>query len=233
MDYTRHYERLMDRARARSRPSGYVERHHVVPRCLGGSNDASNKVILTAAEHYVAHLLLVRMYPGNSNLTWAAIAMAVATSAKNQGRSGNKLYDWLRREHAEARRGKKRGRIHSDASRAKMSADRRGKKLGPWSAENSAKHSARQLGKKRGPQKTEQVAARIAVHLGAKRSDETRAKMSAARKGKTFGPHSPERREKIAAAQRGRVFTEEHLANIAAAARARSAKRTPLVTEVQ
>ena len=35
MNYAAHYERLVKRARSRSLV-GYRERHHVVPKCMGG-----------------------------------------------------------------------------------------------------------------------------------------------------------------------------------------------------
>lgn len=40
---------------------GYKEKHHIIPKSLGGSNDKSNLVYLTAKEHYICHLLLVRI----------------------------------------------------------------------------------------------------------------------------------------------------------------------------
>ena len=32
--------------------------HHIIPKCMGGSNSTSNKVLLTPREHFIAHLLL-------------------------------------------------------------------------------------------------------------------------------------------------------------------------------
>jgi len=43
-------------------PSGYVEKHHIIPRSLGGIDDADNIVKLTAREHFVCHLLLTKMF---------------------------------------------------------------------------------------------------------------------------------------------------------------------------
>jgi hypothetical protein len=40
------------------------ERHHIVPRCLGGSNKSDNIVRLTDREHYICHQLLVKMTAG-------------------------------------------------------------------------------------------------------------------------------------------------------------------------
>lgn len=39
----------------------YFETHHIVPKSLGGTDDKNNLVNLTAREHYIAHLLLVKI----------------------------------------------------------------------------------------------------------------------------------------------------------------------------
>lgn len=70
MNYRKHYDKLMDRARARQRPATYVESHHVKPRHAGGSDDPENLVWLTAREHFVAHMLLAM---GGSRKDWIAV----------------------------------------------------------------------------------------------------------------------------------------------------------------
>lgn len=42
----------------------YVEEHHIIPRCIGGSNGKSNLVYLTGREHFIAHKLLFKAYIG-------------------------------------------------------------------------------------------------------------------------------------------------------------------------
>ncbi len=37
----------------------YYERHHILPKCLGGENDKENLVLLTGKEHFICHKLLV------------------------------------------------------------------------------------------------------------------------------------------------------------------------------
>ena len=44
---------------------GYKEKHHILPKSLGGSNNKDNLIYLTAKEHYICHLLLVRIYQKN------------------------------------------------------------------------------------------------------------------------------------------------------------------------
>lgn len=109
MDYQKHYERLCERARNRLL-EGYTERHHVIPRCMGGDDSPDNLVDLTPEEHYVAHQLLVKMYPEHQGLVWAAHMMTCGSKMHNRG--ANKLYGWLRRKNqkiAKQRKGSKNG----------------------------------------------------------------------------------------------------------------------------
>ena len=94
MNYKKHYDLLIERAKSRKQ-NGYVEYHHIVPRCLGGSDNTENLVALTPEEHYVAHQLLVKIYPKNFSLIKAATMMI-------PNRPSNKLYGWLRRKLSEA-----------------------------------------------------------------------------------------------------------------------------------
>lgn len=61
MNYHNIYDLLISKAQYRV-VEGYVERHHIIPKSLGGSNKKHNRVCLTAREHYIAHRLLVKMY---------------------------------------------------------------------------------------------------------------------------------------------------------------------------
>lgn len=54
----------------------YTERHHIKPRCLGGTNNTDNIIALTPREHYFAHLILSKAYPKNNKLKHALSAMA-------------------------------------------------------------------------------------------------------------------------------------------------------------
>jgi hypothetical protein len=44
----------------------YTERHHIIPKCIGGTDEPSNIVRLSAREHYIAHRLLVKFTIGNT-----------------------------------------------------------------------------------------------------------------------------------------------------------------------
>lgn len=96
MNYKAHYERLIERARTREKPTGYIEIHHVKPRCMGGTDEQENLVPLTPEEHFTAHLLLAKMYPKNVGLIMAARMMCMTSHGRN-----NKEYAWVRRRIAE------------------------------------------------------------------------------------------------------------------------------------
>lgn len=105
MNYKKIYEDLVNKGKFRTL-SGYKESHHIVPRCLGGSNDKENLVELTPEEHYLAHQLLVKVYPGNHKLVKAAAMMI-------PNRPSNKMYGWLRRKFSEAKSLDQSGRGNS------------------------------------------------------------------------------------------------------------------------
>lgn len=124
MNYQKHYDLLIERARARVL-SGYVEIHHVIPRCIGGSDDKSNLVQLTAEEHYVAHQLLLKIYPDSKSLSYAAQLMTGGNATQQgSGRSKNKLFGWIRSRFAEAQK----GRVKSATERANIAEAGRNRK---------------------------------------------------------------------------------------------------------
>lgn len=49
----------------------YHERHHIIPRCLGGTNDENNLIDLFAREHFIAHKLLAIENPNVDGLVYA------------------------------------------------------------------------------------------------------------------------------------------------------------------
>ena len=49
--------------------SGYIEKHHIIPKSLGGTNDSSNIVKLTAKEHFICHRLLTKFTTGKHKLS--------------------------------------------------------------------------------------------------------------------------------------------------------------------
>lgn len=58
----------------------YHERHHILPKSCGGTNDKDNLIDLFAREHFIAHQLLAEENPDNENLIYAYVAMSFASN---------------------------------------------------------------------------------------------------------------------------------------------------------
>jgi hypothetical protein len=97
VDYQKHYDNLINRAKHRP-VFQYTEKHHIIPRCMGGTNHKENLIDLTPEEHFLAHQLLVKIYPNNQKLIYAATIM---TRGHNGKRNNNKFYGWIRKRFAE------------------------------------------------------------------------------------------------------------------------------------
>ena len=73
MDYNRIYNSIIENRRNNplskkkiNDPSYvYTENHHIIPSSLGGSDDKTNMVRVTAKEHFVLHHLLVYNHKDN------------------------------------------------------------------------------------------------------------------------------------------------------------------------
>jgi 5-methylcytosine-specific restriction endonuclease McrA len=115
MNYHKHYKLLISRAVDRNL-DGYKERHHIIPKCLGDNNSSENLVYLTAEEHFVAHQLLVKIYPENKRLVYALSALCMS---KN-GIRNNKMYGWIKKKNSEARKGYKQTKESNNNRRKKL-----------------------------------------------------------------------------------------------------------------
>lgn len=64
MNYSKIYDDIVNFAKsdAANRTNGYFEKHHILPKSLGGIDDENNLVKLTAREHFICHWLLVKTY---------------------------------------------------------------------------------------------------------------------------------------------------------------------------
>jgi len=58
--YTKWYYQIIESAK-QIPYSGYTEKHHIIPKSLGGSNDPTNIVPLSARQHFICHMLLTKM----------------------------------------------------------------------------------------------------------------------------------------------------------------------------
>lgn len=57
----------------------YTEKHHILPVCLGGSDEDHNLVLLSFKEHIIAHMLLARIYYTNYKIVYASKSMTMCS----------------------------------------------------------------------------------------------------------------------------------------------------------
>jgi NUMOD3 motif len=176
MNYKKHYDKLMNRSINRNLGI-YTESHHIIPKCIGGYDDKTNLVELTPEEHFVAHQLLVKIYPQVDKLLFAAKMMCVGSSKHKRS---NKLYGWLRRRFIESI-----SKPCSEQTKEKIGKANKGK--GGRNAIYTEER--RQLVSKQ--------------WLGTIRSEETRNKISESRKGIVF---SKEHKQKLKDSAKNRVY---------------------------
>jgi len=108
MDYQRIYNLIVDRARKRVLPV-YTEKHHVLPKCMGGSNEKGNIVAVTAKEHYLCHRLLCEIYPENKPLKKAYhLICTVRTREQKRHIPSGRVIERVKLENSLARKGQKK-----------------------------------------------------------------------------------------------------------------------------
>ncbi len=95
MNYKIHYNSLIKRAKNRTL-NEYTEKHRIIPGCMGGKYTNENVVRLTPEEHYVSHQLLVKIYPNEGGLVFAAMMMTLKSKRVLRN---NKVYGWLKRKY--------------------------------------------------------------------------------------------------------------------------------------
>lgn len=101
--YTSIYYKIIDRAKKRHLGS-YKERHHIIPKSLGGNNDTTNIVSLTAKEHFICHLLLTKMVSIDlkKKMTYAVWLMCNVKNHNQPNRyvPNSNTYQTIREQHS-------------------------------------------------------------------------------------------------------------------------------------
>ena len=134
---------------------GYHERHHIIPKCMNGSNSKDNLIDLYAREHFIAHKLLAEENPQNYQLKYAYWNMCQCT-----GRDGRDKYIPTPEEYEEARifcheamSGENHpmyGKHHAQESREKMSISKKDMYNGENNPFFGKKHSQENIEKMKG-----------------------------------------------------------------------------------
>ena len=203
--YSNLYYKIIATASKRVIPT-YTETHHIVPQSLGGTNEISNLVKLSAREHFICHWLLIKMTEGEERSKMLYALNGMKAENRYQQRYHTKItarvYEKYRIEHATN---------HSNVMKGKP-AWNKGK---PMSDEQ--KKLLREIALRRPPKSDHSKEKWRKARLGFRESEETKLKKSLALKGKPKGPMSEEQKLKRSLKQRGVKKVKTHSANVAAA----------------
>lgn len=97
--YYQWYQNLVNKAKKRKIIDNvYYENHHILPKCLGGNDEPDNLVFLTLREHYVAHLLLSKVYDGQAG---RKMHYALWRMLLQEKKRGSRIFEMYRKKYIE------------------------------------------------------------------------------------------------------------------------------------
>jgi hypothetical protein len=181
----------------------YHERHHILPRCMDGTDDEENLIDLFAREHFIAHKLLAQENPDNNKLVYAWWMLAHIDDRDVTPEE----YEAARINFASAHK----GHSVSDEVRSRLREFHMGLKA---SEETKKKMSEMRMGHICSEETRQKIRE---SNMGHYMSEETKEKISKSKKGKYCGENSPlwgkpipdDVKEKIRKTLTGRKRTEE------------------------
>lgn len=197
MNYEKNYTDYAAYVKTLNRKKGegtYYEEHHIIPKCMGGSNDPGNKVLLTAREHFLAHYLLMKIYK-TYKITYAFICMGRKMQAPRMGGlryCNSRLYEKIKKETKF---------IQSEEHKAKLKKLMTGRTL---SKETREKIAEAHRGLKHSEEWKKNHSEQLKGHVI---TEEQKLKISIANKGKRTGMKMPPKSEayKKAASERAKA----------------------------
>ena len=151
--YFKWYNQIIDRSYNRCL-SGYVEKHHIIPKSLSGSDNVSNIAILTAREHFICHRLLPLFVEAKykQKMFYAVLRLVHQSKRKITSKSYEHLKTnltgfWKGKKHSEKTKLKMSlvhtGYRHKEESKIKMSITKKGKSVWPNGRIFSLEHRAK------------------------------------------------------------------------------------------
>lgn len=108
----------------------YHERHHIVPKCMGGGNEEENLIDLYAREHFIAHKLLAQENPKNNSLVFAWSMMGSLNNSQQRCELTPEEYEEARIARSIAMSGENNvmyEKHHSESTKQKISVANKGK----------------------------------------------------------------------------------------------------------
>ena len=181
-----------------------LERHHIIPKHAGGTDEESNFTYLTHREHIAAHWLLWKIHGRWADeLAWKMMKGRLHCSTHHN--LGKTHSEETKKKISDALKSKKR-KPRSEETKKKISDALKGKKRKSFTEEHKRKLSE----VRRGKQKSEEHKRKISeAKMGKSLSEEHKRKISESKKGKKLGPQSEEHKRKLGESRKGKTRSEE------------------------
>lgn len=188
--YRRWHDAIIERARRRGPVGEYTERHHVVPKSMGGDKAPGNLVALTFREHFLVHWLLTKFVNPYNRYK---MLMALCRMGQNHLRPERLVSGW---RYARARKAA-RERTVSEETKEKLKASLKVRGYRP--SEEMKRHLSK-------------MSKGNTNWVGRKHTEESKRKMSATKKGKPASEKMVAAARKAGAARRGKSLAPAHMA---------------------
>ena len=181
--YTKTYYKIITKARSETREC-YTEKHHIVPKSMGGDDKSTNIVKLTAREHFICHWLLTKMVEGNH--------IGKMIKALHFMRTGSKKFKEER---------------YSTKITSRVFASLKGK----YVVSDETRQKNREAALNMSQETKDKISAASKGHKSYVRDDAFRERARLARLGRVA---TDEQRAKMSLASKGKPKSEEHKHNI-------------------
>ncbi len=136
--YTRIYMLLIDcrkKLNRNKKDGGIYESHHIIPKCMGGSNCNSNVVLLTPREHFICHLLLTKMVesPTKGKMYCALVRFLGKNKKEKNIKINSRIYEHIITENRKNMSGENNpfyGKTHTPEIRKLISENNKKNQIG-------------------------------------------------------------------------------------------------------
>jgi hypothetical protein len=132
--YTRWYYAIIVAAQSQNRKKNngvYYENHHILPKCWFPefNKESWNQVLLTAREHFICHILLIKMTNNilRHKMVFAANCLLRVNNQQERINITSRYYDYLKIEFSKTMTGRK----HTKETKEKISRSSK-LQIGPW-----------------------------------------------------------------------------------------------------
>ena len=176
--YSKIYFSIIEKAKKSNRrktKEDYFEMHHIIPKCIDGTDEKENLITLTAREHYICHWLLIKCIDDKLKykMIYAFNCMNTLKRKEQKRYINSHGYKFVREQY--------RINAFTETTKEKMKKSAKLKK--PVSTQTRERLSKALKGRKLSEEHKQKL--RI-LQIGRVKSKEELAKISAANKGKTI-----------------------------------------------